>query len=119
MVDVKIEESDAQGMSVDLPVCMGLIEKAVAAGHDRRLLRWRVSPAQCFAMNWWKMGCSTDNRSLMGDFDSGAAYESGTFAGIPFAVDRTLPADRIVLDLLAPTAINSIYGFSLPRGYSA
>lgn len=46
--------------------------------------------------------------------ETGAAYESGIFCGIPFAVDSAVPPDTILLERLEPMPLMTISDLALP-----
>lgn len=114
-----LPDIDAKFLSMDIDLAMSTVERALADGHDRRLLRWRVSPAQGCAMHRYNLSIALNPSPPAQFMESGAAYESGWFLGIPFAVDRTIPSDCVWLECLEPTPLIRVHGLIVPRGFGS
>lgn len=108
---------DAQSGCMDFSVGISTIDKAIAQGHDRRLLRWRVGAAQAYAMFMCALSIAINPSPPTAFMETGMIYESGMFCGIPYAVDRSLPDDRVLLERLEPAPVTEIHNLSVPYRY--
>jgi hypothetical protein len=112
-----IREINGQFGTINFNIGLGAIERAIADGHDRRLLRWRVSGAQGLAMHIVNISISTNPSPPIACVESGASFECGAFCGIPFAIDRSLPDDVVLLEVLEPSPIMRIFNLPTMTGH--
>jgi hypothetical protein len=114
-----VKTKNGQLSFIDIPLAMSVIHAALADGCDQRLLRWRASPAQCYAMAACGISISLNPSPPTSYLDTGAIYSHGTFCGIPYAVDYSLPPDTAILDRLEPTPITVVNNLGVSSRYES
>ena len=103
-----MKQIDGRMCPLSFQQCMSLVDEAISAGHDRRLLRWRVGAAQGLAIFLMNYMIAVNPSPVTANLDSGVVYESGTFCGLPYAVDRNLPQSTLLLERMSPDPIAEI-----------
>ena len=114
---MRVEKFDARGCYISFHIAMSIIDEAIQSGNDRRLLRWRVSHAQGLAIFMCAISIAVNPSPVTASLDAGAAYESGMFCGIPYAVDRSLNPTEFYLERLTPEPIAEIVSLGVPQDY--
>ena len=108
-----MKQIDGRMCPLSLQQCMSLVDEAISAGQDRRLLRWRVGAAQGLAIFMMNYMVAVNPSPVTANLDSGVIYESGTFCGIPYAVDRTLPKSTLLLERLSPEPLAEVINLAV------
>ncbi len=94
-------EIDGNGLFVTAALCCRAIDEAVAAGHDKSLLRWSISPSQRRAiMHFVIASCSP---VIVDEIVNHGAPGCGMWCGIPFVVDPGISKTAIVLEVVTKT----------------
>lgn len=96
------------------------IDEAEKRGYLRDNLRWRMSSAQRIAsIDFGLMLKSLDNPEPMNvrELETGSALQRGTFLGIPYLTDNSIPDDEIYLESCTYEIIGSVVHLALPYGY--
>jgi hypothetical protein len=112
-----VKTKNGKQSSIDIPLAMSVIQAALADGCDQRLLRWRASPAQCYAMTLCSVSIAVNPSPPTSYVDTGAIYTYGMFCGIPYAVDYSLPPDTAILDRLEPTPLTVVNNLGVSYRY--
>lgn len=102
-------------MHLDFVTAQAVIDRAVAAGCPRADLRWRCSPAQRTAMA--TLVLSVASGELAPHIIRFGASDTGTFCGIPFVTDSTVPPGSVKLERVTATTVAEVVNLAIPRLY--
>lgn len=105
---------DLMGLAVTPAMGQSVIDKAVADGHDRKYLRWRVGRYALHAIQATLFHCA-DLHSLRYEVEHGMA-EYGTFCGVHFAFDNDIGDQALVLEVIrAADVVAIVRGAAITR----
>lgn len=101
---------------ISISVGEALVRRAIADGHNKGNLRWRVGEAQLQAIHLelFQMAPPTVLRL---EAERGSS-DSGVFVGVPYCLDRNIPDEDIYLEAVVTTKpIATIYNLPIPSAY--